>query len=436
MTRPKTELPKLRRHRAKNQAYFRFRNRQHYCGTWGTSDAKTTFRRKLTEIVLPALGLDGMGPPEAPTTLPSALLIEDLAADYIQYVERRYAPPSKEPQSIWYAVKALLDLYGNVRITEFRPRSLQAVRNTLVRSGLTRTTVNRRLYYIRRMFQWGVGQEMVPSTVSHALGSVESLRAGELGVREGEPVQSATIEQVQAILPHLSKQVVAMVCVQWLTGMRPGEVCIMRKADLHDHGGHWYYRPQQHKNLHRGKDREVEILPEVMSFLTPFLLRPPDAYLFDPREADAEFRAEKGRRRRSKTPPSQQARHERARRNSRSLIGPRYTTASYGRAIKRACKRAQLTASGNAFTPHMIRHAATTLAAVEAGMIQASKAMGHATIKTTERYTHPERGVARPAFEALAKGAQSLRAALQTAGVPSGGSPVGDNRADQESAQR
>jgi len=436
MTRSKNELPKLRRHRANNRAYFRFRNHQHYCGTWNTSDAETTFRRKLVEIVLPTLGLDGWGPPEAPVIPPSELLVEDLAADYIEYVERRYVPPSKEPQNIWYAVRALLDLYGNVRITDFRPRALQTLRNTLVQAGLTRTTVNRRLYYVRRMFLWGVGQEMVPSTLSHALHAVEPLRHGELGVREGKAVQSATFEQIQAVLPHLSRQVAGIICVQWLTGMRPGEACSMRKADLHDLGGRCYYRPRQHKNLHRGKDREIELLPEVMSFLAPFLLRPPDAFLFDPRDADAELRVEKGRRRTSSIPPSQQARHEGAQRNPKSRIGQRYTTASYGRALARACKRAKLTASGRAFSPHMIRHAATSLVAIEVGMVQASKAMGHATIKTTERYTHPERGVARPAFEALARGAKRLRVALN-AGVPSStSSPADLTDVERESAQR
>ncbi len=418
MTRPKNELPKLRRHKAKNCAYFRFRRRQHYCGTWGTDEAEATYRRKLAEIVLPTLGLDQSGPPEPPVVPPSAVLVEDLAADYMEYVERRYAPPSKEPETIWYAVRALLELYGPTRLTDFRPRALQTYLRTLVHAGLARTTVNRRLFCVRRMFLWGVGQEMVPSTLSHALHAIEPLRRGELGVREGKTVQCATFDQVAAVLPHLGRQVAAIVCVQWLTGMRPGEVVSMRKADLHQQDGNYYYRPPQHKNVHRGKDREIEILPEVMSFLAPFLLRPDEAYLFDPRDADAEQRADKARRRKSKVTPSQRLRHERKLASWKSRIGERYSTASYRRALDRACKAAGLTARGRAFSPHQIRHAAATLVASRVGMVPAAKALGHATIKTTERYTHLERDVARPAFEALAQDAVRLRGALG-ASVPS-----------------
>ena len=161
MTRPKNELPKFRRHKAKNRAYFRFRNRQHYCGTWGPPKAEATYRRKLAEIVLPTLGLGQTTPPEAPAIPPAELLVEDLAADYMEYVERRYAPPSKQPESIWYAVRALLELYGPTRITDFRLRALQTYLRAIVTTGLSRTTANGRLICVRRMFLWGVGQDMV-----------------------------------------------------------------------------------------------------------------------------------------------------------------------------------------------------------------------------------------------------------------------------------
>ena len=67
-------------------------------------------------------------------------------------------------------------------------------------------------------------------------------------------------ELVQAILPHVATPVVAMIKLQLLTGMRPGEVVILRACDLDMTGAIWLYRPgsDQARGVHKTAWRDHE----------------------------------------------------------------------------------------------------------------------------------------------------------------------------------
>ena len=93
---------------------------------------------------------------------------------------------------------------------------------------------------------------------------------------------------MQAVLPHVSRQVAAMIQLQWLTGMRPGEVVQMRGGDLDRSGRVWIYRPGQHKVEHHELEREIAIGPKAREVLGPFLKLDRRAGLFSPREAEDE----------------------------------------------------------------------------------------------------------------------------------------------------
>ena len=56
-------------------------------------------------------------------------------------------------------------------------------------------------------------------------------------------------------LARLSRQVEAIARLQLASGVRRGEVCIMRGCDLDTTGKVWVYRPQQHKTQHHGHQR-------------------------------------------------------------------------------------------------------------------------------------------------------------------------------------
>jgi integrase len=83
--------------------------------------------------------------------------------------------------------------------------------------------------------------------VFHALSTVSGLQEGRTEARDTDDVQPVELAHVWAVLPHLRPTVAAMVEVQLLTGMRPGEVCRLRPADIDQSNPVWLFRPVQFK---------------------------------------------------------------------------------------------------------------------------------------------------------------------------------------------
>ena len=222
-------------------------------------------------------------------------------------------------------------------VTALGPLKLKAVRLEFIAADHCRSEINKRVRRIVRMFKWGVGEELVPASVHHALKAVEGLKKGRGDVRESRPVKRVPDAFVDAIRPHVARQVWAMIELQRLTGMRPGEVCIMRTADINMAGRIWEFTPGSHKTEHLDRERTIFIGPQAQEILRPWLRTELEAYLFQPREADAERRVAMRLARKSKVQPSQ-----RDRRKIRPRKGPgeRYDPDSYRRAIAAACDRA------------------------------------------------------------------------------------------------
>src|SRR5262249_60416111 len=97
--------------------------------------------------------------------------------------------------------------------------------------GWARRHVNSCIGCVKRMFKWGVAEELIPPSVYHGLLAVEGLRKGRTVARETRKIRPVAEEHVQATLPHLTSPVRAMVLLQQLTGMRPGEAVILRPCD-------------------------------------------------------------------------------------------------------------------------------------------------------------------------------------------------------------
>jgi integrase len=142
------------------------------------------------------------------------------------------------------------------------------------------------------------------------------------------------VEQTLAVMrPTLAD----LVRLQLETGMRPGEVCVMRAVDIDMTSPVWLYRPGRHKTEHHGHTRVVPIGPRAQEIVRRHLKTDMHAYLFTPADSLAEFRAELRQNRKSKVPPSQQSR---AKRKPQRQPGDRYTKSSYANAVADACDRA------------------------------------------------------------------------------------------------
>jgi integrase len=363
--------PKYRRHKPSGQAVVTLNGQDHYLGRHGSPESQAEYKR------LVAGWLSG--------TLTQDPCVDELILAYIKYVDGYYTT-GNEPTNIRCALRPLRRLHGQTRATAFGPLALKAVRQSIVEDDICRNEVNKRVRHIVRMFKWAVENEMVEPSVYQALKTVPGLKKGRSTARESVPVRPVPDAHVDAIRPHVAHQVWAMVELQRLTGMRSGEVTIMRGVDIDWSGEIWVYTPSKHKTQHHGKERKVPLGPRARAILIPFLR---DGYLFSPKDVMEEHYAARRRDRKTPMTPSQRARVQVAKRKRQP--GDHYTTASYQRAVAAACKRADVPH----WHPHKLRHSAATRFRKEFGIDAARVVLGHSSAAVTEVYAEADHEKAR-----------------------------------------
>jgi len=311
------------------------------------------------------------------------LTVAELFLAFWKHAQQHYrasdGTPSEELGNIKAAIKAARLLYGLAAAKDFGPLALRAVRERMIADGLMRTTINGRVNRIRRAFKWAASLEMIPVATVQALATIAGLQKGRSQAREPEPVGPVPMADVEKVLPLLSRPVAAMVRLQLLTGMRPGEACAIRGCDLVAGEVTWTYRPESHKTAWRGKVREIVIGPKARELLAAFAQPDPADYLFDPREAVAEHHARRAGERKTKVSPL-----ERVKRKATPGVQHRrrYSRASYLNAIGRACERGGIAP----WTPNQLRHNAATEIRAKFGLEAAQAILGHSRADVTQVY--------------------------------------------------
>lgn len=335
---PAIRIPALRRHKASGHAVVTLGGRDVYLGPFGASENQERYRRAVAEWMAAGCPRRFVGPDAG-----AKLTVEELAMAY----EEMLAAKAGSAGVLYrerLAMAPLRELYGAIPAAEFGPKKMKAVRATWIRAGISRAVVNERTQRLRRMFNWAVAEELVPSAVAHGLNAVAGLRRGDDGVREGRRILPVVWEHVEPVLEHVSREVAGIILLQWWTGARSGEIVAMRPCDIDRSGAVWLLRPQHHKTEHHGKSREVAFGPHAQEVLKPFLdrLPTPDPMkpVFSPERAEQERALRLAADRKTRVQPSQVARkleRERRRRNNLRGRAPRdaYDSNSYARAIKR-----------------------------------------------------------------------------------------------------
>jgi integrase len=307
------------------------------------------------------------------------ITIVELIARFWEHAETYYRKPDGTPTheiaSFRCAFKVLAALYGREPASTFGPKRLKVVQHAMLEGDIARSTINARVQRVRRLFKWGVGEELVPPEVLHGLQAVPGLKPGRTKARETEPVRPVPEAHIEVVKPHVSKQVAALIGLQILTAARPGELVIMRPVDIDTSGRVWIYTPRQHKNTWRQQARRIYIGKRGQAILGPFLAgRAVDAYVFDPHDARADLSEQAETHRR--------AGQSQTRRKSERTVGDRYTVDSYRRAIHRACEKADIPIWG----PGRLRHSAATAIRREFGLEAAQVLCGHKKADVTQIY--------------------------------------------------
>jgi integrase len=346
--------------------------------------------------------------------------VSELIALYTAHADQYYrknGERTSEYHCIKAALQVVLDLYGNLPVSHFTPAKLTDVQKAMMnkktegsaRPAWTRETINKHVHRVKRMFRWGVVKEFVNVTVADALGMVPQIPAGRYAdVREGSPVEPVPDWMIDAIEKHVPRQVWAMIELQRFTGMRPGEVVIVRAGDFElVKKDAWVYRPHRHKKQHFGQARPVVIGPRGIKVLQEYLKgKKAGDYLFSPTAAERE-RYEKLRQRFDQYVwyfPSEREREIERRAGGKILNGTaewrpgdHYTEASYRRCIQRACRKAIAAAKRKSktdrvallqvWTPNQIRHAVGTRIRDQFGLDGAQVVLGHEHADTSEIYS-------------------------------------------------
>ena len=383
--------PAYSKHKASGQAVVTLNGKDHYLGTHGTKASRAEYDRLI------ALWLAGgrRMPTDPAGDGPAVVEVMNAYWRHVQtYYRRADGTHTSEVDTIRQALRPLKNLFGPTPASKFGPQALKALRQAMVDGDPTprqdgkptrrpwcRTFVNKQISRVRGMFRWAVEQEMIEPGVYQALAAVAGLKKGRSEVRESDPVTPVADEHVNAVLDRVSPQFAAMIRLQLLTGMRPGEVVAMRTRDLDTAGKLWTYRPATHKTEHHGFARVVYLGKNAIEILKPFIKPDLSAHLFSPADAEAVRLAKLHATR--KTPHSHGNRPGTNRvARPRRKPGDCYDVPAYRRAITRACAKAEIPP----WHPHQLRHTAATRLRRDYGLEAAQVILGHQTLTVTQVY--------------------------------------------------
>jgi integrase len=323
-----------------------------------------------------------------------------------------YGEGSATTRRIGEMVDVVRRLFGREPADSFRGRQLKKVRDYLVnerrckRTGrqLTRIYINYLVRCAVRCWVWLLSEDEVGGDCVAALRAVESLHRGR-GGRESARVLPPP-PGWDRVLHHLTPTVRAMALTQVYGGMRPQDVCRMRRSDLSikpgervEFPGHlgryveafraadtgvmvWVYLPRLHKGSHLGRPRAVLLGPKAQTVLAPLLGRlGPDDYVFSPRRSMREARI-----------------------GPRAAVQEHFAVDVYNALIGRAIRRANrpLVAQGQPeeyliphWTPHQLRHLQGTAVGDRLDREHARALLGHSgSGDTIDRYMEQQMGKA------------------------------------------
>jgi integrase len=334
------------------------------------------------------------------------ITITELIVAYLEHATTYYGGGSRgEYSNMLHALRPVRQMYGRTEAREFGPRQLRAVREKLVEAGNSRKYINAMVQRIVRAFRWGVSEGLIPPDVPQALSMLPGLRRGHTAAREGRKVRPVEDSLVDATLPHLPAVVRSMIELQRATGMRPGEVCVLRPCDVDRSGEIWEFRPVEHKNANREQDRIVYVGPKGQGILLPYLLRDSEAFCFSPSDSEAKRLAARHEARKTPLSCGNSIGTNRVRHMARRRAGDRYTPQSYNYAVRRACDRAfpvpediaedpQAVKAWHAdhrWSPNRLRHAMATKVRREFDIESAKVLLGHSQVNMSGHYAEQDR---------------------------------------------
>ena len=402
--------PTYRLHKATGMAVVTLGGKDHYLGKHNSPESKKLYKRLLAEY----LAADGVVRPSQNDNF----TVSELMAAFLKFSKRHFGG-GDNTQFAHYGrlAKLMKRMYGATPAKEFGSLQFKAVRHELVNSGKARTYVNEVMKRLIRVFRWGAGEELIPSSVGHVLRDIEPLRRGRTSAKETGPIGPVDDEVVEKTIPFLPLVVADMVRFQRLVGCRPSELCSIKPSMIDRTSSDvWEIKLDQHKNAWRGKSRTVYVGPNAQKILMPYLLRGADDYCFSPKESESKRRKKAHDERETPLNCGTVPGSRRKQRRKGDLPpkvgvqpGRKYDRTSYARAIKRACESAfpipdDIPSSEKVawitkhmWSPNRLRHTFGTRVRRVFGLEETQLLLGHSSAATSEIYAETDKEKARVA---------------------------------------
>jgi integrase len=336
---------------------------------------------------------------------PRGATVAELVAAWDAHCLEYYRGPDGKPTSTALSaridVRLFRDLYGNAALAELTHADMLQLRDAYVRSGISRTSVNKRLWRVKAMLAWALDEALITASVKAELTQVKAVKRGRTSAPERAPIRPVDDDTIEATLAKMMPNTADMVRVHRLTGMRPCEVCALRWSLIDRTQTPWVYRvpPEANKNEWRGElgmPRVVCIGPKARAILSRHLGG--GDYPFSPQQAMAEHLE---RRHAERVTPFYKSRKTAP--HVPRKLGAMWSSGAYGKTIAAACKRAQIEPWG----ANRLRHTFGTAVRRQFGLDAAKAVLGHTDGgRVTNLYTFDaveEEAIRRaaPAVEAL-----------------------------------
>lgn len=362
-----------------------------YFGKYGTPEANEAYSEWIR------LWIDGAMPKQE--ARPTAELVPIYLA-YLKHMKGRVSRQTFDQAKV--ASRKFFEYVGtSIKVSDLTPALLRGFQTHLskqtYREGgvdiqFSRVYCNDLVKRFKRFIRWAMGEGSIDTDTALRLDAVEPLKRGKSEARETRKVTAVSWADVQRTLPFFTPTIATMVQVQFLCGMRPGEVCGMKRADIDRKGVMvegvriWLYAPEEHKGAWRGQELEKAIPPLAQEMLTKWEQRGDCGdYFFSPRQATKDAYGWNG-----PWVVGEKAEWDK----TLTKLAECYKTTIYDAAVKAGVERAVgVVADLRPWTPNQLRHGMATLlrATPGIGIEGASAYAGHRNIDTTLIYAHRTR---------------------------------------------
>jgi integrase len=302
---------------------------------------------------------------------PSFPLVETAASDYVAHCRSYYTLPggrtSSEPRGVELALSFLTRAAAGLSTAQLTKEHLKGARELMLKS-CSRKTCNQHVGRVKRAVKWWLEADKIPDAAAAALLTLAPLPAFRSGAKEYEPVTAVAWEHVEAVVAAIAEPWESLVLLQWYTGLRPGEACGLKVAQV-DVAGKRLNFGLNHKTGWRGKSKTVPLGEHALAVLAPWL------DMAAQREREHVF-VTAWTARAGEPRPAQ--------------------AGSYCHAVERCCEALEVAT----WSPNQLRHAFATRVRAALGLEAAQHALGHARADVTQLYAEGNAELARKAADA------------------------------------